>query len=171
MTNAIIPLLYAISVLNFFGKGGLIQVMDGVFFGYLWLTPLLTFIGSADFWVKTSEVAAIKTFDEKINKSLKGVFLYTQHEANEAFKKRNFVISSRYANLMKTFAVTLFYLPIMPYCIFYSALGLLIQYHAEKVKINFLSFFRRVLFQKQFRFWLFYQIVWVLIDFFLESFD
>ena len=109
------------------------EVMDGVFFGYIYLTPIITLFGSPSYYLKNiSHVDVDKFIDtEDISEHQP----YTQHEANEVYKKLDWYISSSYASFIKTFAVTLFFLPTMPYCIFYSIIALCIQYFAEKVKL------------------------------------
>ena len=122
MTTAIMPLLLSIAYLNFFGTGGLVEVMDGVFLGLIIKAPV-------KFVVRTAKLAYTNWSEiEEVRKS------GTQHELNELNKTDDWDISSNYAGFITNFAVTLFFLPIMPYCIFYTMIGLLLQHFLEKVR-------------------------------------
>ena len=108
--------------------------MDGVFLGTIIKTPLKTMFGGIINISKGWKVAQIQTFIEEPDDYTGAIFV--QHEANEAFKHSDWDISSRYAGFIKTFAVTLFYLPIMPYCVFYTIIALAFQYLTEGVRLK-----------------------------------
>ena len=134
MTNAIIPLLYSISILNFFGSGGLMEVMDGVFIANLWMTPVFLLFVDISYYLKLYNLWKLHGFMQTGEGTV-----YTQHEANEIYKKLDWAISSKYASILKTFAVTLFYIHVMPYCIFYTIATFIIQYYVEKVSYESLG--------------------------------
>lgn len=126
--NAIIPLIYSVSILNFFGSGGLLGTINGIFITNIWMTPIVNILGDVSWYLKIW----------KRNKVLKFIETgeggpYSQKEANDIFKNNEWWVSFKYAQLIKNFAVGLFYFPLIPYSMFYTFLILIIQFNVEKV--------------------------------------
>jgi len=134
MTNAILPLVIAISLVNFFGAGGLIQTINGIYISNLILTPILLLFGNVFFYLRLWNIQKLKRF---VNTGEGGP--YTQAEAIKIYERFRFSMSYKYASAMKNLAMTLFYLPIYPIGSIYLLLLLLIQYWIEKVIYKVIS--------------------------------
>ena len=105
------------------------EVMDGIFIANLWMTPFFLLFVDTSYYSRLFSLWRLKSFFETGEGTI-----YTQHEANEIYKKLDWFVAHKYASIMKTLAVTLFYMSIMPYCIVYAILTFGIQYYVEKVK-------------------------------------
>lgn len=127
MTNAIIPVFYAATMVNFFGQGGLIEMINGIYISNLWLNPLIRLFIDTDQWGKYFARSRIENF----SMTLKGQ-IYTQYEANEAFEKLQWKISSAHAFMIKTFALGLFFTPLFPLSVPYTVAIMFIYYWVEK---------------------------------------
>lgn len=114
--------------MNFFGRGGLIEIINGIFIANLWMNPLILLFGDVFFYLKKWNRYQVRQY---ILEGKGGV--YTQMEADQIYKKQIWWVSYKYASLIKTFAFGLFYFPIMPYSIFYTFISLGIFYWIEKV--------------------------------------
>jgi len=128
MTNAFIPLFYSITVLNFFGSAGLVEIMNGIFISNLWMTPLINLFGDIFYWIKIWRRRKIRKFAKHGTGGP-----YTQGEANKAYQKQEWWISYKYASLLKNFAVGLFYMHVIPYSMIYTLGIILVQFWTEKV--------------------------------------
>ena len=53
LNNAINPLLYSISIVNLFGSGGILEIMNGIFISNIWMTPLIGLLGDPMWFYKT----------------------------------------------------------------------------------------------------------------------
>ena len=104
------------------------EVMDGVFFANLWMTPVFLLFVDTSYFMRVFSLWRLKSFIETGEGTV-----YTQHEANEIYKKVQWNVGQKYAVIMKTLALTMFYMSIMPYCVFYTLITFAIQYYAEKV--------------------------------------
>lgn len=58
---------------------------------------------------------------------------YTHHEASDIYERDGFDLSIAYSEIMKTFSLGLFYLPIIPYSTFICLFIIFIQYNNDKV--------------------------------------
>lgn len=128
MVSALIPLFYSITVMNYFGRGGLLPIVNGIFIFNIWMTPLINLFGDLFFWLKLWKRRGVRKF---VLQGKGGP--YTQGEANYYFEKQQWWISFKYASMIKNFAFGLFYMHIMPYAIWYTFIILFIQYWVEKV--------------------------------------
>ena len=127
LNNAIIPLLYSWTILNFFGRNGLVEKMNSVLMASIFMTPILKiFLDKDNIW-KGCKIRAVKNFI----KTGKGI-PYTQKEANEVFEKEAWGISKNYASVIKSFMVAIFYLPLIPLSVFYNLFYLLVFYWVTK---------------------------------------
>lgn len=127
MTNAIIPVFYAATMVNFFGQGGLIEMINGIYISNLWLNPLIRLFLDKDQWEKYCARRRV----DKFARTLKGR-IYTQHEANEAYENLQWQISTAHAFMVKTFALGLFFTPLFPLSIPYTVAIMFIYYWVEK---------------------------------------
>ena len=104
ITNALIPLAYGFSVVNLFGKGGLVEVMDGVFLSNIFMNFLVQILFDVPWFMKLINRWRVRRFI----KSGKGT-VWTQHEANLVYENNKWEISYKYSYMIKTLSLGLFY--------------------------------------------------------------
>jgi hypothetical protein len=78
--NALIPLIYSLTIVNFFGVGGLIDIINGILITNIWLTPLVGLFGDIFWYIKLMNRNKVETF---VLTGAGGP--YTQKEANQIF--------------------------------------------------------------------------------------
>lgn len=126
-TNALIPLMISILTINYFGSNGVIAAMNGVFISNFILIPLMRFLDFGQFYSYYLRYCISKFVDTGAGGP------YSNFDGIQAYKKPCWIISTPYTFLLKTFAVGIFYYPIMPISIFYTIITLILYYWAEKV--------------------------------------
>lgn len=62
MVSALIPLFYSITVMNYFGRGGLLPIVNGIFIFNIWMTPLINLFGDLFFWLKLWKRRGVRKF-------------------------------------------------------------------------------------------------------------
>lgn len=117
------------SIFNFFGASGLIEIMNGVFISNMIMKPIVRVLGRMKWWCRVWRRSRVRKF---IETGKGGPF--TQGEANEHFKNEEWMISFRYATIYKLFAMCLFYMQVMPYVPLFTVFALIFHFWAEKVK-------------------------------------
>lgn len=127
LTNALIPVFYSTTMMNYFGEGGLVEMINGIYISNLWLNPLIRIFIDKDYLEKLWERRKV----EKFVKTNKGK-IYTQFEANEIFEDLQWQISAAHAFMLKSFAVGLFFTPLFPLSIPYTFFVMFIYYWIEK---------------------------------------
>ena len=131
MNNAIVPLLYSWTILNFFGRNGLVEKMNSVLLAAIYMSLVFRILLHKYRVWKIFRIASVKRFI----KTGKGT-IYTQKEANEIFEKLAWGISRNYASVIKSFMVSVFYLPIIPLSVFYNLGFLLVFYWVCKFNLT-----------------------------------
>ncbi|KAL4478395.1 hypothetical protein ABPG74_006630 [Tetrahymena malaccensis] len=132
-TNAtLVPLVVAFIVHEntsyqmLYGASGLIPTQNTIFMVNSFL-PTLFFV----FDIPT----LIKKFLRKKQEECQKNSILTQQELLELYEDPEFTIQTEYSQIMKTLLMTLFYATPLPICIFWSILGLIIQYFIAKYNL------------------------------------
>ncbi|EAR91343.2 phage head-tail family protein, putative (macronuclear) [Tetrahymena thermophila SB210] len=109
-----------------YGASGLIPTQNTIFMVNSFL-PVLFFIFDIQ--------SIIKKYLRKKQESSGESSILTQQELLELYEDPAFAIQSEYSQIMKTLLMTLFYATPLPICIFWSILGLIIQYFIAKYNL------------------------------------
>lgn len=130
-SNALIPLLISFSDINFFGRGGLVQYINAVFISNLFISPIMKLF--FNFWLywRIFRRWQVRYFC----RTGKGP-IFTQSEACELYTRYKWSVAMQYATILKTFGLSLFYMPIYPPAIFFMIPTLIVQFWLQKVSIN-----------------------------------
>lgn len=102
--------------------------MNGIMISNIWMTPLIGLLGDPMWFYKNWQKSKVRKFVETHEGGP-----YTQEEAHQIFLNNTWQISLKYSEVLKNFAVGMFYFPIMPYSIIYTFIYLVCMYWTQKV--------------------------------------
>lgn len=125
--TALIPVIFSITMLNFFGEDGLVELINKLFISNIIFQPIKVLFFDLEYWHKVWERREVEEFA----KHGKGHVL-TQEEANEMYENNEWRVSVAYAYALKTFAAGLFFTPIFPLALVYTTIILLEFYWCQK---------------------------------------
>jgi len=134
---ALVPVLIAITISNYFGTGGLIKTIDNVLLFSIYLNPVVGILVSVAMdCLRRWKISRIEKFVENPKEGN----ITNQGEANLVFQKAEWDIAYKYVELLKNVALVLFYLPLFPMGGLYLVPILIIQFWSEKyILINYSS--------------------------------
>jgi len=112
-----------LDILNFYGKGGLLENMYWVFITNAFLSPILTVLDPTYLWKNVQRYWTERKGDQN---SL------TQMEANLLYEGVTFDMPKKYAGLIKIVLLTAFYAPAMPFALIFTIFGLTLWFWADK---------------------------------------
>lgn len=128
LTNAVIPLIISYVTFNFFGSGGLIDTMNALFLQQIFLKPIIKIVVDVGFYKRHYLIRKVRECAY-----LGKLPPINQREALEVYERPAYKIADAYADMLKNFALGLFYMPIMPISILYTAIIMSIWFWVEKV--------------------------------------
>ena len=129
LNSGIIPLLSACFAMNYFGSGGLLAEINGIFFFAMIIKNLLAFFDPWWFYRKRKIHKFETAWTSKDKDSLAD---YTQREAHTLYNRPDFPIMTNIADGFLYMSLSSFYLTMLPFGVLYTAIATGLGYAVMK---------------------------------------
>jgi hypothetical protein len=113
-----------LELVNFYGKGGLLENIYWIFITSAFLPPVMSLIDPGFQFKRVRQYLATRTGGKELRMS--------QEDANTLFEGPVITMPTKYAGMIKVLLLTTFYAPALPFSMIYTIGGMTVYYWAEK---------------------------------------